>query len=175
MFQSAGGLQSLLKEGSRHYSGLEEAMLKNIDACKQLSTITRTSLGPHGMNKMVINAHEKLFVTSDAATILKELEVVHPAAKLLVLAAKMQESEVGDGTNLVVVLAGELLTAQFVGSHNFLSQGLRFVEAVGVKGILRDQGIVRNHHSDSPEQGFQVVRKFRASSVAGVHGDEHTT
>jgi len=109
MFQSAGGLQSLLKEGSRHYSGLEEAMLKNIDACKQLSTITRTSLGPHGMNKMVINAHEKLFVTSDAATILKELEVVHPAAKLLVLAAKMQESEVGDGTNLVVVLAGELL------------------------------------------------------------------
>lgn len=109
MFQSGGGLQSLLKEGSRHFAGLEEAILKNIDACKQLSTITRTSLGPHGMNKMVINSHDKLFVTSDAATILKELEVVHPAAKLLVLAAKMQESEVGDGTNLVVILAGELL------------------------------------------------------------------
>jgi T-complex protein 1 subunit theta len=58
---------------------------------------------------MVINHLEKLFVTSDSATILKELEVQHPAARLLVLASKMQEEEMGDGTNLVVILAGELL------------------------------------------------------------------
>lgn len=54
-----------------------------------------------GMNKMVINHLEKLFVTSDASTIVSELEVQHPAAKLLVMAAKSQESEIGDGTNLV--------------------------------------------------------------------------
>jgi len=71
--------------------------------------MTRTSLGPHGMNKMVINHLDRLFVTSDAATILTELEVQHPAAKLVVMAAKAQEAELGDGTNLVVALAGELL------------------------------------------------------------------
>jgi len=109
MFQQSGGITSLLKEGSRIFSGLEEAILRNIDACKQLSSITRTSLGPYGMNKMVINNIEKLFVTTDAATIMKELDVAHPAAKLIVMAAKMQEDEVGDGTNFVVTFAGELL------------------------------------------------------------------
>jgi len=61
------------------------------------------------MKKMVINHLEKLFVTSDAATIMKELEVVHPAAKMIVLASKQMASEVGDNTNLVVILCGELL------------------------------------------------------------------
>lgn len=59
---------------------------------------------------MVINYLEKLFVTSDAATIIKETDVHHPAAKMIAQAAKMQESEAGDGTNLVISLAGELLT-----------------------------------------------------------------
>lgn len=134
------GLQSMLKAGHQHFSGLEEAVMKNIDACKALSQITRTSLGPNGevyctvvsgfldwwgftlsrscierhemlsliihtappgMNKMVINHLEKLFVTSDASTIVSELEVQHPAAKLLVMAAQAQEHEIGDGTNLV--------------------------------------------------------------------------
>jgi len=63
------------------------------------------------MNKMVINHIEKLFVTNDAVTIVNELEVEHPAAKLLVLASKMQEAEVGDGTNFVIIFAGELLHA----------------------------------------------------------------
>ncbi|CAG9321312.1 unnamed protein product [Blepharisma stoltei] len=109
MNQLGGGLQNLLKEGARHYSGLEEAILKNIDACKQLTAITRTSLGPLGMNKMVVNNLEKLFVTTDAATIMKELDVHHPAARLIALASKFQETESGDGTNFVVILAGELL------------------------------------------------------------------
>ena len=62
------------------------------------------------MNKMVINYVEKLFVTSDAATIIKETDVHHPAAKMIAQAAKMQENEAGDGTNLVISMAGELLT-----------------------------------------------------------------
>lgn len=103
------GVQSMLKEGHKHLSGLDEAVLKNIDACKQLSTITRTSLGPNGMNKMVINHLDKVIVTNDAATIVNELEVQHPAAKLLVLAGKAQQEEIGDGANLTISFAGELL------------------------------------------------------------------
>ena len=60
---------------------------------------------------MIINHIEKLIVTSDAATIIKELEVEHPAAKLMVLASEMQEAEVGDGTNFVIIFAGALLEA----------------------------------------------------------------
>ena len=84
-------------------------MVKNIEACRELSKIARTSLGPNGMNKMVINHLEKLFVTSDAAVIMRELEVAHPAARVAVMAAEAQEREVGDGTNFVVSFAGELL------------------------------------------------------------------
>ena len=61
------------------------------------------------MNKMLINHLDKIFVTSDTATLLKELEVAHPAAKIMVMAAQMQESEIGDGSNFVIVLIGELL------------------------------------------------------------------
>jgi len=62
-----------------------------------------------GMNKMVINHLDKLFVTSDAATIIREVDVNHPAARMIAMAAKMQESEVGDGTNFVISFAGELM------------------------------------------------------------------
>lgn len=62
-----------------------------------------------GRNKLVVNHLGKLFVTSDAATIIREVEVVHPAAKLLVMASQSQESEMGDATNMVIILAGELL------------------------------------------------------------------
>jgi T-complex protein 1 subunit theta len=61
------------------------------------------------MNKMVINHLDKLFVTSDAATILRESDINHPAAKMIAMAAKMQESECGDGSNFVISLAGELM------------------------------------------------------------------
>ncbi|XP_008802545.1 T-complex protein 1 subunit theta-like [Phoenix dactylifera] len=88
---------------------LDEAVLKNIGACKELSVITRTSLGPNGMNKMIINHLDKLFVTNDAATISNELEVQNPAAKILVLAGKAQQEEIGDGANLTISFAGELL------------------------------------------------------------------
>jgi len=120
------GTQGLLKEGSKSMAGLEEATFKNIEAAKNLSTIVRTSLGPNGMNKMVINHLEKLFITNDSATIVQELEVQHPAAKMLVLASKMQEAEQGDGTNLVVVLGGELLLL----AEELLKNGLHCSEVI---------------------------------------------
>lgn len=109
MLTTGSGFQNMLKEGARHYSGLEEAILRNIDACVQISKITRTSLGPMGMNKIVVTHLEKVYVTSDAATLVEEMEVHHPAAKMLTMAAKMQETEAGDGTNFVLVFGGELL------------------------------------------------------------------
>jgi len=109
MVKLGAGLPGMLKDGYQHFSGVEEAIMRNIEAATAISKKCRTSLGPNGMKKLVINHLEKIFVTSDAATILKELEVVHPAANILVMACRMQESEVGDGTNLVCSFAGELL------------------------------------------------------------------
>ncbi|KAI0074862.1 T-complex protein 1 [Panus rudis PR-1116 ss-1] len=99
----------LFKEGYKHLQGLEDAVLRNIQAVSELSDLVRTSFGPNGRNKLVINHLGKLFVTSDAATIIREVEVVHPAAKLLVMASQAQESEMGDATNAVIILAGEFL------------------------------------------------------------------
>jgi len=122
----APGFAQMLKDGAKHYSGLEEAVFRNIKACKELSQTTRTALGPNGMNKMVINHLEKLFVTNDAATILRELEVQHPAAKMVVMAAHMQEQEVGDGTNFVLVFAGALLEL----AEELLRMGLSVSEVI---------------------------------------------
>ncbi|KAJ1732459.1 T-complex protein 1 subunit theta [Coemansia sp. Benny D160-2] len=105
--QSAG--PQLFKEGYKNLQGLEEVIFRNIQATKEMSEITRTSFGPNGRNKMVVNHLEKLFVTNDAATIIRELEVVHPAAKLIVMASQQQEAEAGDGTNYVIIFASELL------------------------------------------------------------------
>ncbi|GJD12452.1 T-complex protein 1 subunit theta [Galdieria sulphuraria] len=87
------GVGGMLKEGTKHLSGVEEAVLKNIEACKDLASIVRTSMGPNGMNKMVLNHTGKVFVTTDAATIMKELDVIHPAAKMMVMAAQSQERD----------------------------------------------------------------------------------
>ncbi|MGH0187641.1 UNVERIFIED_CONTAM: hypothetical protein FKN15_025868 [Acipenser sinensis] len=105
----APGYLQMLKQGARYYSGLEEVVHRNIEACKQLSHCLRTSYGPNGLNKLVINHLEKIFVTGDAALILRELVVEHPAAKMLVMATQAQEQEIGDGTNFVLILAGSLL------------------------------------------------------------------
>jgi T-complex protein 1 subunit theta len=115
-----GAGTGLLKEGARHYSGLEEAMYRNIEACQQLSKMTRSALGPHGMNKMVLNHLDRLFVTSDAATIIKESDIHHPAAKMIAQAAKMQENECGDGSNFVISFAGELMAQ----AQSLLQMGL---------------------------------------------------
>lgn len=107
----APGVPQMLKDGARMFSGLEEAVYRNINACKQFAQSVRSAYGPNGMNKMIINHIDKQFVTSDAGTIIRELDVEHPAAKLMVLASQMQDAEVGDGTNFVIVLSGALLEA----------------------------------------------------------------
>ena len=77
----------------RHQSE-DGAVIRNIDACRTIAQTVQTSLGPYGRNKIVINHLQKMILTNDAATILRELEVVHPAAKLVVMASQQQEAEV---------------------------------------------------------------------------------
>jgi len=120
----APGFASMMKDGSRFFSGLEEAVIRNIGACKEFAETVQTCYGPNGMNKMVINHLEKLFVTNDAATIIRELEVEHPAAKLLILGSQMQENEIGDATNFVIIFAGALLRA----AEDLLRMGLKPTE-----------------------------------------------
>lgn len=99
----------LFKQGYNSYDAEDGAVIRNIDACRTIAQTVQTSLGPYGRNKIVINHLAKMILTSDAATILRELDVVHPAAKLLVMASQQQEAEMGDATNMVIILAGELL------------------------------------------------------------------
>ncbi|GAA5945501.1 hypothetical protein JCM1841_004977 [Sporobolomyces salmonicolor] len=131
------GGSSLFKEGYNMHSGIEEAVIRNIHAVAELSEIVRTSFGPNGRNKMVINHLEKLFVTSDAATIIRELEVVHPAGKVLVMASQQQEAEMGDRTNLVMILAGELLRK----AEYLLTMGLHPSEVVLGYELAREKAI----------------------------------
>jgi len=98
----------VLKEGSRQSRG-REAQRNNIAAAKLIAEIISTSLGPRGMDKMLVDSLGDITITSDGATILKEIDVQHPAAKMMVEVAKATDSEVGDGTTSAVVMAGALL------------------------------------------------------------------
>ncbi|KAJ6832826.1 T-complex protein 1 subunit theta [Iris pallida] len=169
------GIQSMLKEGHKHLSGLDEAVLKNVDACRQLSAITRTSLGPNGMNKMVINHLDKLFVTNDAATIVNELEVQHPAAKILVLAGKAQQEEIGDGANLTISFAGELLQ----NAEELIRMGLHpseiisgYTKAINETVKILEELVEKGSETMDVRNKEEVVCRMRAAVASKQFGQE---
>ncbi|MHB8567666.1 MAG: thermosome subunit beta [Nitrososphaerales archaeon] len=98
----------ILKEGSSENKG-RDAQRNNIFAAKLIAEIVKSSLGPRGMDKMLVDSLGDVTITNDGATILKEIDVQHPAAKMLVEISKTTDNEVGDGTTSAVVLAGALL------------------------------------------------------------------
>ena len=98
----------ILKEGSSRSRG-REAQHANIMAARIVAEAVKTALGPKGMDKMLVDSFGDVTITSDGKTILNEMEVQHPAAKMMVEVAKTQDNEVGDGTTTAVVVAGELL------------------------------------------------------------------
>jgi len=98
----------LLKEGTENTQGKQQ-VISNINACSAIVDAIRTTLGPRGMDKLIVDNRGKATISNDGATIMKLLDVVHPAAKTLVEIAKSQDAEVGDGTTSVVILAGEFL------------------------------------------------------------------
>jgi len=106
---SAGGVPVLvLKEGSNRSRG-REALNTNIEAAKIVAETVKSSLGPKGMDKMLVDSMGDVTITSDGRTILDEMDVQHPAAKMLVEVAKTQDNEAGDGTTTAVIISGELL------------------------------------------------------------------
>jgi len=109
MSQQLGGQQVIiLREGTTRNRG-QEAQSGNIAAAMAVANAVRSTLGPRGMDKMLIDSIGDIVITNDGATILKEMDIGHPAAKMMVEVAKTQDDEVGDGTTTAVVLAGELL------------------------------------------------------------------
>jgi thermosome len=109
MSQQLGGQQILiLKEGSTRTRG-RDAQGMNITAAKAVASAVRTTLGPKGMDKMLVDTIGDVVITNDGVTILKEMDIEHPAAKMMVEVAKTQDDEVGDGTTTAVIIAGELL------------------------------------------------------------------
>ncbi|MEK6853470.1 MAG: thermosome subunit beta, partial [Nanoarchaeota archaeon] len=98
----------ILPEDTRRTTG-RDAQRNNIAAAKAVAQTVRTTLGPKGMDKMIVDSIGEVIVTNDGVTILEEMQIEHPAAKMVVEVAKTQENIVGDGTTTAVVLAGELL------------------------------------------------------------------
>ena len=105
---SSGQPVLILKEGSSQSRG-KEAQRNNIAAAKLISEVVKSSIGPRGMDKMLVDSLGDVTITNDGATMLKEIDVQHPAAKMLVEVSKTTDNEVGDGTTSAVVLAGALL------------------------------------------------------------------
>ncbi|RWS31584.1 T-complex protein subunit theta-like protein [Leptotrombidium deliense] len=171
---TAPGYNQMLKEGASRYSGVEEAVIRSIEACVEFSKTLRTSYGPKGLNKMVINHLEKLFVTNDAATIIRQLDVQHPAAKLIVMASEMQEKEVGDGTNFVIVLAGALLEQ----AEELIRMGLKPVEVIEGYEMARDKileellpNLVCDEIKDA-DNVESVMKAIRTSVMSKQYGSE---
>lgn len=109
----------LLKDGTESEQGKAQ-IINNINACQLVASTVRTTLGPRGMDKLIIDGKGSVTITNDGATILKKLEVVHPVARTIVDIAKSQDAEIGDGTTSVVVLASEILKE----AKSFIDEGV---------------------------------------------------
>ncbi len=120
MSQQLGGQPIIiLRQGTTRNRG-QEAQNSNIAAAKAVGNAVRSTLGPKGMDKMLIDGMGDIVITNDGATILKQMDIEHPAAKMMVEIAKTQDDEVGDGTTSAVIIAGELLK----NAENLLGQGV---------------------------------------------------
>jgi thermosome len=153
---TAGGIPVLiLKEGTRENKG-REAQKNNINAAKLIAGMVKTCLGPRGMDKMLVDTLGDATITNDGATILKEMDVQHPAAKMMVEIAKSVDNEVGDGTTSSVVFAGALLEkAEDLINKNVhpsvivdgydaaLEQALKLLRKIAVKVDVEDKELLK--------------------------------
>ena len=126
----------VLKEGTRRERG-KGAQLNNIAAAKAVADAVRSSLGPRGMDKMLVDTMGDVVITNDGVTILKEIDIEHPAGKMLVEVAKTQDQEVGDGTTTAVILAGELLKK----SEDMIDQNVHPTIIAGGYRIAADKSV----------------------------------
>jgi thermosome len=145
----------VLREGTRRERG-KGAQFNNIAAAKAVADAVRSTLGPRGLDKMLVDSLGDVVITNDGVTILKEIDVAHPAAKMIVEVAKTQDEEAGDGTTTAVVLAGELLkkaenlieqdihpTAIAAGYRQAAEKAREILETVATKISIKDTEVLK--------------------------------
>jgi len=172
MMQTGGTPILVLKEGTRRERG-KGAQSNNIAAAKAVADAVRSTLGPRGMDKMLVDSLGDVVITNDGVTILKEIDIEHPAAKMIVEVAKTQDDEAGDGTTTAVILAGELLKkAEELIEQNIhptvIAQGYRMasdkaraiVDRVAYKVGPKDHDIL-----------LRIARTSMSSKAASSHSD----
>jgi archaeal chaperonin len=154
----------IMPEDTKRTTG-KDAQYNNIAAAKAVSQTVRTTLGPKGMDKMIVDSIGDVIVTNDGVTILQEMQIEHPAAKMIVEVAKTQEDAVGDGTTTAVVLAGELLKkAEDLLDQNIhptiLAKGYRLaeIEAQKLLKIMAEEVSIDNDH---------ILRQIAITAMTG--------
>ncbi|MBN2112476.1 TCP-1/cpn60 chaperonin family protein [Candidatus Woesearchaeota archaeon] len=169
----------ILPEGTQRTSG-KNAQKINIEAAKLVADQVRTTLGPKGMDKMIVDTLGDVTITNDGVTILEEMNIEHPSAKMIVEIAKTQEDEVGDGTTTAVVLAGELLkNAQNLLDQNIhptiIAKGYRLAAEKAIEILnsisepvtLKDKDILRNIAVTAMTgKGAEASKEYLADMVA---------
>jgi len=168
----AGGVPVLvMKEGSKRSRG-REAQHSNIMAAKVVAESVRSALGPKGMDKMLVDNFGDVTITSDGRTILDEMDVQHPAAKMLVEVAKTQDKEAGDGTTSAVIIAGELLsraeelidknihpTIIIDGYRKAADKALETLEKIAISIDLKSQDYLKKAAATS--MGSKLVAEYK--------------
>jgi thermosome len=158
----------ILKEGTQRTTG-RDAQRLNIMAAKVISEAVKSTLGPKGMDKMLVDSLGDVVITNDGVTILKEMDVEHPAAKMIIEVAKTQENEVGDGTTTAVVIAGELLKrAEELLEQDIhptvIARGYRLASAKAME-ILDNMGMKIDVEND------ELLKKIAATAITGKHAE----
>jgi len=168
----------ILREGTERSRG-SDARNANIMAARAVADAIKTSLGPKGMDKMLVDTFGDVTITSDGATMLKEMEIQHPAAKMMVEVAETQDDEVGDGTTSVVVFAGELLgkavdlmgkkvhpTVIIDGYRNAQEQALRYLDEVAIRVDPRDKEMLKKVAATSMASKLLAGQSGRIAELA---------
>src|SRR5215210_3319115 len=137
----------ILKEGTERTRG-RTAQSNNIYAARLIAETVKSTLGPRGMDKMLVDSMGDVVITNDGATILKEIDVAHPAAKMVIEVAKTQDAECGDGTTTSVILTGELLkgihpTTVTAGYQLAAKQALTVLESIAMPIKKNDTATLR--------------------------------
>ncbi|WP_148882896.1 thermosome subunit beta [Thermococcus aciditolerans] len=169
MAQLAGQPVVILPEGTQRYVG-RDAQRLNILAARIIAETVRTTLGPKGMDKMLVDSLGDIVITNDGATILDEMDIQHPAAKMMVEVAKTQDKEAGDGTTTAVVIAGELLRK----AEELLDQNIH--PSIVIKGYAlaaeKAQEILDEIAKDVDVEDAEILKKAAVTSITGKAAEE---
>lgn len=160
----------ILADGSQVTRG-RDAQSNNIMAGKAVANAVRTTLGPKGMDKMLVDSMGDVVITNDGATILKEMDIEHPTAKMIVEVAKTQDDEVGDGTTTAAVLAGEFLSK----AEELLKKGVHpTIIATGYRqAAKRAVEIVNGISIDISRDDTEALIKVAKTAITGKGAESH--